>query len=412
VRILLVHNLYGHGAQGGEDGVLRREAALLESRGHTVRVFTCLNAEATAAPALTKLLYFLDAAWSPSGADRIRREIDLFRPDVMHVHNFWLVLSPSIFEAARQAGVATVMTLHNYRLACVGGTLMCGGQPCEDCLGRPSLRGVWRRCYRHSAASSLAVWRMLREAERRGVWQRDVDRFIALTEFGRAKFVAAGLPADRIIVKPNFLDDPMAGLDPEAPGHGALFIGRLAEEKGVRTLLEAWQPMAYPLTILGDGPLAEEGRAAATPHVRLAGHVAGDAKFEHLARARLLVVPSEWYEGLPTVILEAMAMGRPVVASRRGAMAESIDDGRTGLLFEPGNAADLRAKVERLAGDATLAAALGREARRRFLERYTAEANYPQLINIYKAALGQAVSAGPAVAATERESGAIRAAVC
>ena len=294
-------------------------------------------------------------------------------------------LSPSVLGAAKDEGVPTVMTLHNYRLICPGALLMRGGKVCEHCIGKSPWHGVLRRCYRGSALQTALVARMISRNRRSGTWDRLVDAYIAITDICRGVFVRAGLPADRVIVKPNFLqEDPLPA---ESPGAGAIFRGRLSREKGVRTLIEAWKQVPEaPLTIVGDGPErpALEKLAASLPNVSLVGQAGQPEAMERIKQAAFLIMPSEWYETFGRCIVEAYACGRPVVASRLGAMAELVKDGETGLLFEPGNARDLAAKVKALLADPAECQRLGRAARAEFEAKYTAERNYEMLMAIYR----------------------------
>jgi len=387
--VTVLHNEYVD--PGGEEAVVEAEAGLLRSRGHEVSLIRFSNAEVLARGVLSTSRALMFSSWGRRAYARVRRELRRLRPDVVHVHNFWWALSPSIFLAAKAEGVPTVMTLHNYRLICPGALLMRGGRVCEVCLGRTPWRGVPRACYRRSAAQTALVARMIDSNRRRGTWHRYVDAFIALTEFSRQKFIEGGLPAGRIHVKPNFLaDDPGPAL---GEGEGAIFIGRLSREKGVHTLIEAWRPAGRaPLVLVGDGPerAALEARASSIQGIRFTGGLAHDEALESIGRAAFLVLPSTCYETFGRTIIEAFACGRPVVASRLGAMAEVVEDGRTGLLFEPGNARDLAEKIRFILDHPAERERMGREARAEFERRYTTEADYPRLMAIYEKAIENA----------------------
>lgn len=312
------------------------------------------------------------------------------QPDVAHFHNTFMMLSPSVYYACKDAGVPVVQTLHNYRLLCPSAILYRHGRVCEACAGRAvAWPGVQHACYRGSAAATAVTAGMLTVHRLLGTWARAVDRYIAITEFARRKFVEAGLPAEKVVVKPNFLDvDPGTG---EHDGGYCLFVGRLTEEKGVRTLLAAWRLLGgrVPLKIAGDGPLAPEvaAAAAAAPSIEWVGPRSRAEVVALMKRAALLICPSVWYEGgSPMVVVEAFATGLPVVSSRLGGMAESVTDGHTGLHFTPGDAADLAARVEWAVADAGRLRQMGRNAREEFEARYTAERNYERLLAIYEEA--------------------------
>lgn len=384
MKILLCHNVYQQ--PGGEDGVFADERRLLESHGHEVLCYTQHNDAlgAMSRLAAARKTFFNDETYAALSALLAEH-----RPDVVHCHNTFPLISPSAYQAARDHGAAVVQTLHNYRLLCPKAVLLRDGRVCEDCLGRRvAWPAVLHGCYRDSRLASAVVAGMAAWHHHLGTWHEQVDRYIALTHFARAKFMEGGWPAEKIAVKPNFVHpDPEPG---DGEGNFALFVGRLSPEKGIGCLLAAWQRHAppLPLKIAGDGPLAEQVRTAAaqSPNIEWLGHLPPGRVRDMVGNARMLVMPSTWYETFGRTIVEAFAKGTPVVASRLGAMQELVEDGGSGLLFAPGDAADLAAQVHRLASDDALCSAMRRAARRQFEEHYTAEANYAQLIEIYEAA--------------------------
>jgi len=298
-------------------------------------------------------------------------------------------VSPAAYYAARAERVAVVQTLHNYRLICPGSLLYRDDHICHDCVGRVvPWPGVVHGCYRESRAQTAPVAAMLAVHRLAGTWRNLVDRYIALSQVARDQFVAGGLPEERIVVKPNFVDlDPP---DRSSPGEFYLFAGRLAVEKGVDTLLRAWTEHGRPepLHIVGDGPLARQVEAAAqaSPSIRSLGRLDRTAVLEQMRQARALIFPSVWYEGFPMILVEALASGLPVIASRLGAAAEVIEDGVTGLHVTAGSAADLAAKVDWLSRHPDAGEEMGRAARRVYEAKYTSAQNYEQLMAIYEAA--------------------------
>lgn len=313
------------------------------------------------------------------------------RPDVVHVHNFFPLLSPSIYGASRRGGAAVVQTLHNYRLVCPVATFYRDGHPCEDCLGRlVAWPGIVHACYRDSRAATATVAAMLTVNRIRRTWTRDVDLYIAASELLREKVVSGLLPADRVIAKPNFVEsDPDPGSDPDGP---FLFVGRLTEDKGIATLLSAWErvPREIRLRVVGDGPLGPEVRAAAErlPNVEAIGHVARDDVRSHLHAARALVFSSRLYEGgLPLSIMEAFASGLPVVGSRIGAVREIVEDGTNGLFYEPTDPASLAERVTWLAANETERRRLADGALATYRARFTPETSYDRLIDAYRQAI-------------------------
>jgi glycosyltransferase involved in cell wall biosynthesis len=284
-----------------------------------------------------------------------------------------------------------VQTLHNYRLLCPGATFFRSGKVCEECVSHSLLRSVQHGCYHGSRVTTAILASMLAAHRVRGTYNREVACFIALTEFSRAKFAEGGLPAEKIFVKPNFVHpDPNAR---NGAGEYALFVGRLSPEKRVSTVLAAWKRLQIPIPIhvLGGGPDREPLEAQAAKdnlsNVVFRGQVPRDQTLAAINNARFLVFSSEWYENFPVTIAEAFACSTPVIASRMGAMQEIVTEGRTGILFNPGDADDLARKVEWAWTHPTEMQALGRGARQEYEARYTAEKNYPMLMDIYNRAL-------------------------
>ncbi|MDI3340501.1 MAG: glycosyltransferase family 4 protein [Sphaerobacter sp.] len=392
MRILIVHNRYQQ--PGGEDAVVAAEAALLEGRGHTVARLVFDNRAIPARPSpVAAAQLAVGTTWSRHGARAVRQAIRQHRPDIVHLHNTFPLISPAACYAARAEGVPVVQTLHNFRPICPAATLYRAGAVCEDCLGRVfPWPGVAHRCYRGSSAQTTAVAAMIGLHRLLGTWRYRVDRYIALSQVARDRFIAAGFPPERIVIKPNFVA-PDPG-ERRAPGSFFLFVGRLTVEKGVETLLRAWieHGRQEPLHIVGDGPLAPQVAAAArvSPAIRYLGRLERPEVLEQMRQARALIFPSVWYECFPVTLVEALACGLPVIASRLGAAAEIIEDGVTGLHVTPGSAPDLVAQVARLAHDAATAVALGRAARRVYEATYTADANYDRLLAIYREAQASA----------------------
>lgn len=383
MKIFLAHNHYQQ--PGGEDRSVAEEAALLEDNGHTVHRYTVHNDQIDEMPRWRVAQATL---WNPDTYRAVRALLRRERPDVAHFHNTFPLLSPSVYYAARAEGVPTVQTLHNFRLFCLNGYFYRDGGVCTDCLGALGpLPGVAHACYRDSRTESLGVAALQVSHRLAGTWASAVDRYIALTPFGRRTVVEAGLPADRVDVKPNFLRNP------PAPGRGdggyAVFVGRLSEEKGLRVLLEAWPPLAsrLPLTVVGDGPLAPLVESAShDANIRWAGWQASEEVFEFMKGASMLIFPSGWYEGLPRTIIEAFSVGTPVIATDHGAMSSLIDHGRTGRLFEPGSVQDLRRQVRWALDHPDEWRQMRSAARAAYDTHYTPARNHEMLMDIYRRA--------------------------
>ncbi len=392
MRILIAHNRYQQG--GGEDNVAAAETALLRSHGHTVEELDLDNDHIRGAWA--KAAAAAGSLYSPRGKSLVEDAIARFRPDLVHVHNFFPSFSPAIFRACRAAGVPAVHTLHNFRIVCAGATLFRDGRVCEDCLtDRSPLPGVLHGCYRGSRVGSAVSGLGMALHEQLGTWEESVSAYVALTEFAAAKLSGRRIPRGKIAVKPNFTADHGVGA---GDGDYAVFAGRLSPEKGLATLIEADAAgrLAMDVVILGDGPmLAQVQKASERPGSRLkpTGRQTHAQILEAMRHARVLVLPSLWYEGLPLVLLEAFSLGLPVLGAGHGGIAELIEPGRTGLLFEPGNA---RALADGLAFFEQDRHAMRREARACYEERYTPEVNYLQLSALYtKVMSGKEISLAP-----------------
>jgi len=375
MRVLIAHSAYQ--LRGGEDMVVDSEIALLRSHGHEVFEYRRDNSEIIG---MSKPVLAANTLWSRRTVHELDHLIAEFKPDVIHAHNTFPLISPALYWAAERAGVPVVQTLHNFRLMCLSAMFLRDGKVCEDCFGHLPWRGVARKCYRGSATQSAVLAGMLALHRGLGTYRNKVARYIALNDFCRRKFIEGGLPVERIVVKPNFVDFPKPE---DVPRQGMLFVGRLSAEKGVKTLVQAVELLPNPgLRVAGDGPEAHllEGVAGIT---RL-GNLTGDAVRHEMSGALALVLPSIWYENFPRTIVEAFACGLPVIASRIGAMAELIEDGRTGLLFEPGLAGDLAKKIGWAEANPGAMIEMGKYARNEYEAKYTPECNFKQLMDIYR----------------------------
>lgn len=382
LRVLQVHNFYQQ--PGGEDEVYRAEAELLRSRGHTVLQYTTHN---DAIQTLSPASVAVNTIWNKRSYDELDALIRSESPDVIHFHNTFPLISPSAYYSAAKHNIPVVQTLHNYRLICPNATLFRGGAVCEQCINHsvpfPSIR---HGCYRNSRAASSVVAGLLALHRGMGTWTTKTQVYVALTEFARDKFVQGGIPASKIAVKSNFLaHDPGRGA---SDARYALFVGRLVPEKGISTLIQAWQRIGreIPLKVVGDGPLRYAFHTH-LPGIECIGYRTKSEVLSLMRGATCLVFPSEWYEGLPTTIMEAFGCGKPVVTSRLGSMKEILSEGIEGLHFHPGDPEDLARAVSLIWQNHDLRTSLSAGARRAYETRYTADANYPKLIEIYSRAI-------------------------
>jgi glycosyltransferase involved in cell wall biosynthesis len=386
MRILIIHNHYGNYAVGGEAMVMKAEADLLRSHGHEVLVYERTNDEILRRGFWEGLKAFKNMCWSPEGYNAVAAQIEAFEPDIMHVHNYKFLLSPSIFKAAKDRCVATCLTLHNYRLICPAGQLLRDGKVCEDCINASPYRMIFYRCAFDSFVKNFAQFYLYHGTQKRHFLIPWVDAYIALTSFGKSKFVEGGLPENKVFVKPNFMVDP----DPEnnfQNRYGALYIGRISKEKGVETLLEAWRGINYPLKVIGDGPLASGLRAKASFNVKFHGPLEHGTCLGMIRKAAFLVFPSVCYEGFPLTILESLANGIPIIASDLGPRREMIKNGFNGFLYPSDNILILREKIRTLIDNPDLCKEMGENARDFYLANFTPEKNYSQLMAIYESAI-------------------------
>lgn len=381
MKVLILHNSYQQ--RGGEDSVVEAEHALLESRGVEVSRYIADNSAIHGIPAKVRTLASVRS--NPAAIAPVMEHIRRLRPNLVHVHNFFPLLSPGIHLALAQVGLPVVQTLHNYRLLCANGMFLRQGNVCEKCLHGSRLNALRHACYRGSALGSAAVLAMQNASIRAPSWVGAVSAFVALTDFARNKFIEGGLPPERIVVKPNAIGDP--GVMRGGVRQGALFVGRLAPGKGAGVLVEAWKEIPdIDLTIIGDGPDAEALRRSAPVNIKWSGLQPRHEVLAAMARAQLLILPSTWYEGFPVTLVEAFACGVPVLASRIGGIPEIVDHGRTGFLMEPGDPALLRETVCAAFGDTKRLAQMGQNARTQYETRYCEQVNFRELMTIYETA--------------------------
>jgi len=385
----MVHNAYQQA--GGEEIVFESERRLLERNGHEVIAYVRSNMEIQNASLLDWIAIAPRMVWSSKTRHEFAAMLDAERPEIVHIHNTFMVISPSIYSACSERGVPVVQTLHNFRLLCPAASLFRDGAVCVACVDHTLLRSIQHACYRNSRAATAAVAAMLAFHRRLDTWRTSVTRFIALTEFAKEKFIASGFSSDSFVVKPNFVDrDPGERV---CSGDYAVFVGRLADHKGVRVLTDAWKrlPVQYPLQIVGDGPersvVEAEAREPQLSGIVFRGRLSRAETIETVKGARFIVVPSIWYEGFPMCVAESFACGTPVLCSRLGGLSEIVDDHLTGLHFNPGDAQDLARTVEWAWNHPVELAEMGHAARRKYETAYTAKQNYGLLMRIYDQAL-------------------------
>ena len=403
MRILMIHNRYLQ--RGGEDASFEAEVGLLQKNDSDVVVYEENNERIhDLGPGRAAVR----SIWSSEAHGKVRKLLGETRCDIMHVHNFFPLISPSVYFAARAHHVPVVQTLHQYRLLCPVGTFHRDNQVCEDCLGKAcAWPGVLHGCYRSSRVASGVVAATMFAHRLARTWTEMVDIYIALTRFGRDKFIKGGLPAERIMVKSNFLlSNSEAGL---GGGGYAVFVGRLEVEKGIDTVMRAWEKLAgkIPLRVIGDGSLRLRAQEEAKhiPGVTFLGWRPRAEVLDIVGKAEFLIFPSTWYEGQSMVLIESFSKGTPVIGSRIGSVEEVIEDGRTGLLFNPGDPDDLVAKVNWALAHRAELSSMRAQARLEYQTKYTAERNYQRLMEVYaKAILRTRLAGAMGGQSLERES--------
>ena len=378
MNILIVHNQYQ--SKGGEDSVVENEIKLLKDNGHKVDLYTRSNTEINGF--FSKIKTALNSTFSYKTFNHFNNTPILEKYDIIHVHNFFPLITPSIFYAAKRKNTPIVMTLHNYRLICPSALLMHKNKIYEKSLIYGPYSTVLDKVYNNSLIGTFFVAKMINHHQKRGTWNNTVDRLIALTNFGKQKFIDSGINENKIVVKPNFVHDIRNAQSNKKKF--ALFVGRISEGKGIDSLIKAWDNINYKLLIVGDGPLKSKVLSTNNKNINYLGEKSRTEVLELMNKASFLLLPSIWYEGLPMVLIEALCAGLPVVGSRIGTIEETIKNNVTGLLFETNNPADLRTKVNKLINDKNLLNTLSINARKEFLDKFNAEKNYNLLIEIYK----------------------------
>ena len=399
MKIVLVHNYYPVPG-GGEDSVVEEERRLLEENGHEVIPFFVQTHERGFYDLLHSAIALI---WNPSAYRKVRKLLKHERPDIVHIHNTFPLLSPAIYWACKKEKVPVVQTLHNYRLICANGLFLRQQTVCEACTGKvPALPAIHHRCYRNSFPGTLLLVFMQWFHHRIGTWAKKVDRYIALTDFSRSRFVQGGFPPDKTVVKPNFIHPPPTSPPPlNQRKRQALFVGRFWPEKGVVLLVQAWllaqkkspELKNYQLFILGDGPQREAAEECIrhaemkNPQIHFMGTCPREEVLKYLMESRFMLLPSIWYEGFPMTILEAFASATPVISANIGSMSSIITDEETGLFFNPGSIEQLADRIIWAIKNEEEMEIMGKNARKEYEEKYTPQTNLQQLMTIYAQAI-------------------------
>ena len=379
MKILVAHNSYQQA--GGEDTAVNAEIDLLRQYGNEVIEYRRNNLDIKEQ---SRLSTAVSTIWSQRTNDDLQQLCEQFNPDIIHGHNTFPLISPSLYWFAAKRRIAVIQTLHNFRLLCPQAMFLREGKVCEDCLGKLPWRAISRRCYHTSTMQSALVTSMLGVHRSLGSYRHQVSAYIVLNEFCREKFIAGGLPQDKLHIKPNFT----AGF--QTPNwlqrRGGIYVGRLAEEKGIHVLIQAYQTLRATgqdaeIKVVGKGPLLDEVRATFGP--QYLGPKNAREIGDLLQSALFLVAPSTCYETFGLAAVEAYAAGVAVIASAHGGLNELVIDGVTGLLFRPGDKDDLTQKIAWANSHPEAMLRMGRQAYQVYTEKFTPEKNYQQLHHIY-----------------------------
>ena len=388
MKVLVCHNYYQQ--RGGEDQLFEDEAKLLESNGHEV-IWHTVHSESIQSRKLYQVA--LNTVWNQSAYRRMLEIIRQHRPDVLHVVNTFPLLSPSIFYAAREENVPVVATIQNYRYFCAQAMCFRNNKACEACIGKIPWRAVVHGCYRNSKIGSAVVAAMQVYHRYMQTWNQMIDVICIASDFSRGKLVTAGMDGDKMILKPNF-----APKDPrprDGNGGFAVFVGRLAPEKGIPTLVDGWKKLIdnghkIPLKIIGDGPSCDlvNDLQNHCENIQWLGRLPNPEVYEWLGNASCLVFPSAGYESLPKTLIESMAVGTPVIGANIGSIPEVVIENQTGYLFPAGDAEGLVTATTKLFENSSARQQEMRiRCREEFEKRFKKETNYAALINIYKEAI-------------------------
>lgn len=382
MRVLFIHNQYKQ--YGGEDVALELETTLLKEKGHNVEMLLFSNDEPSATAGVLRA--GMNAVYNKASANKVKQAIQQFEPDIVHVHNWFFAASPSVFYAAHKERVPVIMTIHNYRFVCANALLLRNEQPCELCVNKTwPTAGIRYKCYRNSASQSALVTAITGIHKSLHTWQNKVDNYIVLTPFAKSRLAGSSFKVnpEKMIIKPNFIPDPGQGNLPRE--NFFLFAGRLSIDKGVHVLMKAFALLpSAQLVIVGEGPEKDIllQQHASAGNITFAGRRSRGELLNMMKRCKAVIFPSLWYEGLPYVILEALATGTPVIASRLGTMAEVITHGFNGLHFSAGDATELRDAVKIM--DKGGQRQLYGNARQTYLEKYHPEIHYRSIMSIYE----------------------------
>ncbi|NGY37406.1 glycosyltransferase family 4 protein [Flavobacterium sp. XN-5] len=383
MKILLIHSHYQ--LQGGEDSVVEQEMELLK-QDHTVEVLYFQNQAG-----LKGALQFLCSIWNIGSATAVRKKIQEFKPDIVHVHNWHFAMGPLVFREIYRLRIPIVHTVHNYRLLCPSAILLYKGQLFTDSLKQAfPWKAILNKVYRSSIAQTFWLAFVVWFHKKIGTWQK-IDAYVCLTPFAVELFQQSNfrVSKEHFTVKPNFRIAPVVDSKIEKESH-FLFIGRLSEEKGIDVLLDAFKELPYLIKIAGEGPLKElvEEGSKQFSNISYLGNLSSEKVVAELQKTQALIFPSVWYEGMPMTIIEAFSVGTPIIASNLGAMSSMISNEQNGFHFESSNVNDLKQTITKfnMLSD-SVKEEMGSNAFKSYTEKYSPELQQQYFDAIYSAVL-------------------------
>lgn len=382
MKVLQVHNQYRF--DGGENVMYQSIVRLLRKNGHEVCVFERNSKDLRGLDG--KIQALTEGVYSRSARKSVAVLLKKERPDIVHVHNLYPLISPSVLVACREAQLPVVMTCQNYRSTCPISYHFRKGSVCELCCGGREFWCVLKNC-RESLPESIGYALRNAAARKWRLFGDNVTLYVPPTEFVKRRAVEAGLPADRIVVVPNVISAPDSGSYASGDGNYVAYAGRISPEKGIDTLLASAHRTGLPVRLAGDYSSMPGIVKTAPASAQFIGYLNSTQLNGFYRDARFLVVPSVWFEPFGLVAAEAMSRGLPVIASKMGGLSEIIEDGVTGLLFEPGNVEDLAAKMKLLWESPSMCRQMGMAGRRKAIREYSEDVYYKRLMEVYKKAM-------------------------
>jgi len=396
MKILAIHNFHRKGSASGDDQVFKSETAMLESHGNEVVRYTVCNDEFDNAGAIGKVKTMFDMKWSGKNYEAVQELIRKEKPDVVHVHTFFPLLSPSILYAAKRLNVPVVATLHDTRFICPCATSLRGTELCNECGDGHYMRMCKYGCFKGSKAQSFIVANIFSYHRKKRTFYDQIDKYVCLNDNQIKLLTEIGFDKNKIVKKYNFVPDAEADSTPVKveglPERYVVFYGRIGEEKGIRMLMKAWDKTGnIPLVVMGGGPLENEFKAWANTkdNVHFLGYTEHNMCLSIVKGAEFVVFPSIWYEGCSMVEIETMSLGKALIATDLGFSVEAVTEGYNGSKFKLGDTDEFVSKIKGLWSDPVKAREMGLNARKEYEDKYMPEDNYTQLMNIYNSVAGK-----------------------